>query len=157
MREQLNTLRSKLSGGASRWLLLGAVLVTVWLAATSVVDIEPGEVAVRVNNVTGGQTAITTPGWTIRLPFVHSVHIEDAKPHSFTMSGDRDRGELDVLELTVRASDGSNFRFSDTTIIFQLAGADVVAAVRDAGTGNAFPVETGRKEYEPRTILRIGI
>jgi regulator of protease activity HflC (stomatin/prohibitin superfamily) len=117
----------------------------------SVVDIEPGQIAMRLNSVTRAQTAITTPGWTVRFPFIHSVHILDAAPHTYVMAGDQDTDALHVPRLTVRASDGSNFHFEDTSIIFQLRPADAVNVVRDGGTGDGFM--TWMKPYV-RSILR---
>jgi SPFH domain / Band 7 family len=119
--------------------------------ALSVVDIEPGQVAVRLNSITGAQTAITTPGWTVRMPFVHSVHILDAAPHTYVMAGDSETDQLHVERLTVRASDGSNFHFEDTTLIFQLRPADAITAIRDGGDEDGFM--TWMKPYV-RTILR---
>jgi hypothetical protein len=119
------------------WPALAAVL-TVLLMAASVVDIEPGEAAVRINNITGSQTPVVTPGWTTRLPFVHSLYVLDAAPQSFSMKGEQDEGELVVAQLTVRASDGSNFHFADTTVNFQLKGEEAVTAIRDGGPADGF-------------------
>jgi membrane protease subunit HflC len=106
---------------------------------------------VRLNSITGEQVAVTTPGWTVRLPFIHSVQILDAAPHTYLMQGSEETDILHVEQLTVRANDGSNFHFEDTTLIFQLRPADVVTAVRDAGAGNSFM--NWMKPYV-RTILR---
>lgn len=137
-------------GGPAVWGATSA-LVTASLMAMSVVDIEPGMAAVRVNNLTGTSEAITQPGWTTRVPGLHSVYLLDASPQSFKMEGVKDTGPLHVRELTVRASDGSNFHFDDTTIIFQLKGDDARAAVRDSGTGTRY--RDWLKPYS-RAILR---
>jgi membrane protease subunit HflC len=115
-----------------------ALLVLAGLASFSVVDIEPGQAAVRVNNVTGSQGTVTTPGWIVRVPFLHIVHVLDVAPHPYAMKGDVNQDILHVEKLTVRASDGSNFHFEDTTIVFQLRPSDVVTAVRDSGIGDGF-------------------
>lgn len=120
------------SGGT--WTILAALLL-LFLAGFSVENIEPGEVAIKVNNLTGSQTAITSPGWVVRVPTLQSVYKIDAKPQTFHMQGKSDIDLLNVAELTVRASDGSNFHFSDTTIIFQITGDDVVRTVEHSGVG----------------------
>lgn len=128
-----------------------AIAVTVFLLAASVVDIEPGEAAVRINNITGSESAVTTPGWTLRIPFVHALYVLDAAPQQFLMKGDNDESQLVVKKLTVRASDGSNFHFDDTTVIFQLKMDEAVTAVRDAGPKDGF--KDWLRSYV-RTILR---
>jgi hypothetical protein len=133
----ISRLRRGLLGGGVIPIVLALGLLA-GLMTFSVVDIEPGQAAVRLNNITGGQEAVTTPGWTTRVPFVHTVHILDAAPHTFSLQGEQDIDDLHVQRLTVRASDGSNFHFEDTTIIFQLRPSDAVAAVRDSGPGDGY-------------------
>ena len=126
-------------GPYADWIWIGAAgFVLLLLLFFSVEDVEPGQVAVKVNNSTGAQTAITKPGWTLRIPFVHSVYKLDARPQTFKMKGTQEKGPLHVPELSVRASDGANFHFTDTTIIFQLDPAKAVATMRDAGQGKGF-------------------
>ena len=124
-------------GGDTSWVVAAALLFAT-LAIFSVKDIEPGEAAVKVNNLTGSQTPVTRPGWTTRIPLLHSVYVLDAKPQTFSMKGEAEVDALHVSELSVRASDGSNFHFTDTTIIFQLVPSSVVKAVSDAGGENGF-------------------
>jgi hypothetical protein len=130
-------LRNVLTANGVLSITLAAIALLLFFAF-SVVDIEPGQAAVRLNRITGSQVAVTTPGWTMRIPFVHTVHILDAAPHTFSMQGETDSDALHVARLTVRASDGSNFHFEDTTIIFQLRPSDAVNAVRDSGPGDGF-------------------
>ena len=74
--------------------------------------------------MTGGIETVTQPGMILRLPFgIHSVYRLDASQQSFHMKGDNDVNDLEVRHLTVRAKDGSNFVFGDTTILFQLIGS----------------------------------
>jgi membrane protease subunit HflC len=87
----------------------------------------------------------------MRLPFVHALYVLDAAPQAFSMKGDTEVNDLLVQRLTVRASDGSNFHFDDTTVIFQLKMDDAVTAVRDAGPGDAFK---GWLRPYVRSILR---
>jgi hypothetical protein len=139
------------AGGALVWLGLALVLSLV-LMFSSFVTIDPGKVAVRVNNLTGEQETQTQPGLILSAPFgIHSVYIIDASPQTFVMKGDKDTDALHVRELTVRASDGSNFLFNDTTIIFQVLGASAGDVIRDAGPGDEF-----RRWMRPfaRAILR---
>jgi membrane protease subunit HflC len=137
---------------SSSWLWpASAVALTLILLSTSVVDIEPGEAAVRINNITGAESAVVSPGWTTRVPLVHSLYVLDAAPQTFSMKGDQEVGPLLVPMLTVRASDGSNFHFDDTTVIFQLKMDEAVTAVRDGGPGDGF--KTWLRPYV-RSILR---
>lgn len=142
----------KVSAGFLQWAWpIAAVLVTLILLSASVVDISPGEAAVRINNITGSESAVVTPGWTLRLPFVHAMYVLDAAPQTFLMKGEQDESDLVVKKLTVRASDGSNFHFDDTTVIFQLKMDEAVTAVRDGGPGEGF--KSWLRPYV-RSILR---
>ncbi len=119
--------------------LAGAALVLLIVGARSCVSLDPGEAAVRVNNLTGAQEVITQPGLILRLPFgVHDVYVLDVSPQTFHMRGTQSRSALEVRELEVRASDGSNFVFTDTTILFRAIPAKADAAVRDSGLGHAY-------------------
>jgi SPFH domain / Band 7 family len=133
------------------WLGLAFLILVITLVSTFVV-IEPGQVAVRVNNLTGARDTIIQPGMVIRAPFgLHSIYVLDASPQTFVMKGEKNTDDLHVAELTVRASDGSNFLFNDTTIIFQIAGDRAEDTLRDAGTDSSF-----RRWMRPyaRSILR---
>ncbi len=133
----LKTIRGGL-GGAAVWFILAFILSLV-LLFSSFSTIEPGQVAVRVNNITGDQETRTQPGLIVRAPFgIHSVYIIDASPQTFVMKGAKAQDALHVQELTVRASDGSNFLFKDTTIIFQVLGSSAREVIRDAGPKDDF-------------------
>lgn len=138
----IGDLKSRMRGGSGwlDWLWIGGAAVAVLsVMLGSFTSIEPGQVAVRVNNVTGGQTTVTQPGWITRLPFgIHTVYVLDASPQTFTMHGSKQTDDLNVGELTVRASDGSNFHFQDTTIIFQIVGDEAEKVLRDAGLERGF-------------------
>jgi hypothetical protein len=139
MRAAADGLLQGLRGQGSRLWIVGAVLVLVAISARSCLTLEPGQAAVRVNNITGAQTTLTRPGLVVRLPFgVQSVYILDASPQTFSMQGDHNLNALHVKELTVRASDGSNFVFKDTTVIFRVLGDEAQAVLRDAGSGGRF-------------------
>lgn len=118
---------------------MGAVLILLVASLRSFAVLEPGQVAVRVNNLTGSHTTITQPGWISKIPFgIHSIYILDASPQTLLMSGGRMSDPLHVGALTVRASDGSNFHFQDTTIIFKLRGELAYQAILDSGIENGF-------------------
>jgi regulator of protease activity HflC (stomatin/prohibitin superfamily) len=130
-------------GGGTSWLdwiwIGGAAIALLILMTTSFTAIDPGQVAVRINNITGGTVTVTQPGWITRLPFgIHSVYVLDASPQTFSMHGAKQVDDLNVGELTVRASDGSNFHFSDTTIIFQITGDEAQTVIRDTGELRGF-------------------
>lgn len=138
-RAQARAAMNKLgNGGQLIWLGAGALFL-VLLAFRSCVTVEPGHVAVRVNNITGKVETITQPGLILRLPFgIHSVHLVDASPQTFHMRGQASTDQLNVRELTVRASDGSNFVFNDTTILFKVINEDGAKVITDAGPGHAY-------------------
>ncbi len=126
-------------GGASRLWPVAAAVALLLVAFRACVTLEPGYVAVRVNNVTGTVETITQPGLIMRLPFgIQSVHVVDASPQTFHMKGDKELDELNVGELTVRASDGSNFVFNDTTILFKVIPGGGAQVIADAGTGHRY-------------------
>ena len=111
-------------GEPSRLWLAGAALVLVIVCFRSCASIDAGQVAVRVNNLTGSTEVITQPGLVVRLPFgIHDVYILDVSPQTFHMRGTANKSPLEVRELAVRASDGSNFAFNDTTILFKAISA----------------------------------
>jgi len=129
--------------GGKRWMDLlwigGASVVVLTVMLGSFTSIDPGQVAVRVNNITGGQLTVTQPGLITRLPFgIHTVYVLDASPQTFSMHGNKQTDDLNVGELTVRASDGSNFHFQDTTIIFQMMGDQAEAVIRDGGVERGY-------------------
>jgi len=139
-------------GETSRlWIAAGAIALVI-MGFRSCTTIEAGQVAVRINNITGGTDVITQPGLVVRLPFgIHDVYVMDVSPQTFHMRGDDNKGPLEVKELKVRASDGSNFEFNDTTILFRAIPNDADETLRDSGLGHAY--------YEwmlpyARTILR---
>lgn len=138
----LGDLTAKIRAGGSwlDWVWYGGAAVAILAVMLgSFTSIQPGQVAVRVNNVTGGLKTVTQPGWITRLPFgIHTVYVLDASPQTFTMHGTKQTDDLNVGELTVRASDGSNFHFQDTTIIFQVVGDEAEKVLSDAGLERGF-------------------
>jgi hypothetical protein len=136
---------SKLTHGGNTtsrlWLAGGAVCLTIF-AIRSCTSIEAGQVAVRINNITGGTDVITQPGLILRLPFgIHDVYTLEVSPQTFhlrgTTKGNKDN-PLEHRELDVRASDGANFAFNDTTILFRATPAKADETLRDSGFGHAY-------------------
>src|SRR5450432_2197952 len=121
-------------GEASRLWIAAAALAVVLLGAHSCASIEAGQVAVRINNVTGGMEVITQPGAILRLPF----GIHDVSPQTFHMVGNTNVSSLVVKELQVRAADGSNFVFNDTTLLFRAIPGQAAETLRDSGLDHAY-------------------
>ncbi|MGE0547678.1 MAG: SPFH domain-containing protein [Kofleriaceae bacterium] len=120
------------------WLAAAAGILLI-LCIRSCTTIEAGEVAVRVNNVTGSMEVITQPGLVTRLPFgIHEVYILDVSPQTFHMKGPKNVDPLLVRELDVRASDGSNFAFNDITILFRAMPDKADETLRDSGLGHKY-------------------
>jgi hypothetical protein len=80
----------------------------------------------------------TIPGNKIFIPFVHEVFTFDKSPNKFLMEGKVDLDTDHVRELTVRASDGSNFWFESLEIQYQLLPPETQVVINDSGTGDAF-------------------
>jgi membrane protease subunit HflC len=127
------------SGEPSRlWLAAGAIALTI-LLFHSCASIEAGEVAVRVNNITGSMEVITQPGLIMRLPFgIHDVYILDVSQQTFHLRGEKNTSPLEAKELDVRANDGAKFAFNDTTILFRAIPTKADETVRDSGLGHAY-------------------
>jgi membrane protease subunit HflC len=126
-------------GEPSRLWLAGATLALIIVAFRSCATVDAGQVAVRVNNLTGSMEVITQPGLILRLPFgVHSVYMLDVSPQTFHLRGQANKGPLEGRELTVRASDGSLFAFNDTTLLFRAIPGKADLTLRDSGLGHAY-------------------
>lgn len=117
----------------------GGALVALLLTFRTCASLDPGQAAIRVNNLTGHREVITQPGLILRLPFgIHDVYVLDVSPQTFHMRGPENKSALEARELEVRASDGSNFVFTDTTILFRTIPGKADAAIRDSGLGHAY-------------------
>lgn len=128
-----------LRGEPSRLWIAGAALVMFVVAFRSCTTVDAGQVAVRVNNITGSMDVITQPGLILRLPFgVHSVYMLDVSPQTFHLRGTENKGPLEGRELSVRASDGSLFAFNDTTLLFRAIPGKADLTLRDSGLGHAY-------------------
>ena len=126
-------------GEPSRLWLAAAALVVAIVAFRSCASVEAGQVAVRINNVTGATEVVTQPGLIMRLPFgIHTVYMLDVSPQTFHMRGTADKSSLEGKELDVRASDGSLFAFNDTTLLFRAIPGKADVTIRDSGLGHAY-------------------
>jgi SPFH domain / Band 7 family len=126
-------------GEPSRIWLAAAAVVVVVVAFRSCASVEAGEVAVRINNITGSTEVITQPGLIVRLPFgIHTVYKLDVSPQTFHMRGPTNKSALEGRELDVRASDGSLFAFNDTTLLFRAMPGKADVTIRDSGLGHAY-------------------
>jgi membrane protease subunit HflC len=125
-----------------RWTALGLVFVLLIVLAAmglgGIAEVKDHEVALIVNYVTGSMEVDTVPGNKIFIPFVHEVFTFDKSPNKFLMEGKVDLDTDHVRELTVRASDGSNFWFESLEIQYQLLPTETQVIVNDSGTGDAF-------------------
>jgi membrane protease subunit HflC len=123
----------------SRLWLAAAALVLAMICLRSCTTVEAGMVAVRINNITGSTEVITQPGLVMELPFgIHDIYMLDASPQTFHLRGTTTKSALEARELTVRASDGSQFAFNDTTLLFRAIPTKADETLRDSGLGHAY-------------------
>jgi SPFH domain / Band 7 family len=130
-------------------------LTGVGMAVTGklgLVNVSPEQVAVKVNYLTGSLNPITTAGYQFFLPFVQELFVLDKRPQNFVMQGTRYEGGAVVPYLTVRANDGSNFRFDNIEIQYALIPSDVDQTVLASGVGENYKQEWVKSFA--RSILR---
>lgn len=136
--------------------IFGLLLIVGILMAASgklgVANIDSQEVAVKVNYITGEQQVITTPGYTIYIPFVQEVFTFDKTTQDFLMEGNKVVSDNHVPMLTVRASDGSNFVIDDLRIQYEIVPGDAKVLIKDSGPGDAYKEEWIKAHA--RSILR---
>ena len=136
--------------------VFGVVLVFgLLMAATGklgVATIEPGEVGVKVNYITGTEEVLSEPGFKIFIPVAQEIFMFDKKTQEFLMAGDRFVSENHVPRLTVRADDGSNFWFEELRIQYELLPSEAVTVLNDSGPGEVFKDEWIKAHA--RSILR---
>ena len=134
-----NTVLNLMAGNWSRLWILGAAVILLIVGARSGASIEAGQVAVRVNNITGATDVVAQPGLLLKLPFgIHDVYILDVSPQTFHMRGPTNKSSLEGRELDVRAADGSSFAFNDTTLLFRAIPSSAASTLRDSGFGHAY-------------------
>src|SRR5215218_9537495 len=88
------------SGGEpSRLWIAAALLLVVIVGFRSCASVEAGQVAVRINNITGSTEVITQPGLILKLPGIHNVYLLDVSPQTFHLCGAVNKGALEGKEL----------------------------------------------------------
>lgn len=136
--------------------VFGLILITGLLMAVSgklgVANIKPQEVAVKINYITGGQEVITQPGFKLYIPFIQEIFIFDKTTQSFLMKGQKVISNNHVPMLTVRASDGSNFKIDDLSIQYEIMPSEALTLIDDSGPGDVYK-EDWIKAHA-RSILR---
>jgi membrane protease subunit HflC len=139
------------AGAVAAFLVLVGLLMGV-SGKLGIASIADDQVAVKVNYVTGNSEVVTTPGFQLYVPFITEVFLFDKSPQKFLMEGGRVIDEHTVPLLTVRAADGSNFRFDTLEIQYRMIPGDAAKVLDDSGPGDSFK---GRwiKAYA-RSILR---
>ena len=117
-------------------LVFGALMaLTGNLGMESVAD---NQVAVKVNYMNGESDVRDTPGFMFYLPFLQEVYLLDKSPQKFLMEGDRVVDSNHVPRLSVRARDGSNFRFDDLEIHYRLIPSKASIIISDSGSKESF-------------------
>jgi SPFH domain/Band 7 family protein len=125
-------------GEPSRLWIAAAAIVVVVVGFRSCASVEAGQVAVRINNITGSTEVITQPGLIMKLPGIHNVYLLDVSPQTFHLRGPENKSVLEGKELSVRASDGSSFAFNDTTLLFRAVPGSADETLRDSGLDHAY-------------------
>ncbi|MFT5287055.1 MAG: regulator of protease activity HflC (stomatin/prohibitin superfamily) [Planctomycetota bacterium] len=141
-------------------MIAGAILIMIFvfgalMAVTGklgIVSVADDEVSVKVNYLTGEREVTNRPGFQIYLPFLQEVFLFDKSPQKFLMEGTSFRNESHVPQLTVRARDGSNFRFNTLEIQYRLIPGEAGFVLTDSGSGEAFKAHWIRAYA--RSILR---
>lgn len=117
-----------------------------------VTRVEANEVALRVNYLTGSEEVIPTPGYQFYIPFLMDVYKIDRQTQEYLMKDDRYIGLKIAPKLTVRANDGSNFRFDELKIQYEIIPEASDTILQDSGPGDDYKREW-IKAYA-RSILR---
>ena len=139
------------AGGVLALLLVGGALMAI-TGNLGIANIEAEEVGVVVNYVTGKEEVVSQPGYKLYLPFIEDVYTFDRTTQQFQMEGSRYVHDNHVPLLNVRASDGSNFRINDLTILYEILPGATVEVMHDSGTGTGFK-EQWVKAFA-RSVLR---
>jgi regulator of protease activity HflC (stomatin/prohibitin superfamily) len=134
--------------------IIGAAVLLVLLCGMSCYDyVEPGEVGVIKNNVTGAEQVKLESGLVLHLPFgLTDVFRLDRTVQVFSMTkhaGSGDRRGVDNVKIKV--SDGSNVEV-DVEVNYRIIPANAADIIRRVGPGDAFKNKMIRSYT--RAILR---
>jgi len=110
------------------------------------------QVGVKVSYWGGDRDVTTTPGLKFYIPFLQEFFVLDKRTQDFRMEGQQHRGDNHVPELTVRASDGSNFKINDLQIQYEIIPGVADMVLDDSGEGDSFK-ENWIKAHA-RSVLR---
>jgi len=120
--------------------LIPAVLIVLGVTAvTSFKQVEPGEVGIVINRLSGSERIVDRPGLVLELPFVHELYLIDASPKTLYLEGQSLSEDFTRLpQLTVRANDGSNFWFQRLTIQYQIIPEQASVVLHERGAADAY-------------------
>ncbi len=109
---------------AAAFLIAGGVAFSFGLRTLSggegLTTIHDDEVAVVYDNWSGASRQVDTPGNLLSVPFLQDVKLLKRSPVQMSLAGESRVSSLQVPELSIRASDGSSFRFESFTLQFAL-------------------------------------
>jgi len=141
-----------LVAAATAAILVVVVIVMAVTGRLGVATIRADEVGVIVNYVTGEEEVLAEPGFKLFVPFIKEVYTLDKTTQDFQMEGTDYRHSNHVPYLTVRASDGSNFRISDLRMQYEIVPGEAAEILHDSGLGDGFKEEWIKAHA--RSILR---
>ena len=95
---------------------------------------------------------ISSPGYQFYVPFVMDVYKIDRQTQEYVMRDNDYVGMSIAPKLTVRANDGSNFRFDELKIQYEIIPGAADTILQDSGPGDDYKREW-IKAYA-RSILR---
>jgi len=123
---------------------VAVIVVLAALAISGHTYLEPGEVAVIKNNVTGAEQVRVESGIIIHLPLgLTDVYKLDRRVKVFTMGQKRRgvrrtrRGESDNDNVKVKVADGSNVEV-DVEVNFKVIPVEAASIIKKVGVGTAF-------------------
>lgn len=153
-------------GGWVMCILPGLVALTIILALATgnsgMTEVQPGEVAVKYNTLSGEATVVQQQGLLAYLPLFQKVEKLSLEPQVFVMEGNHN-GPNRAPMLRVRANDGSMFTFPKMETHYQVIPglADKVISCYGPGAGYTHDViptvtrEVYRNEFGRFNFLEI--